>query len=171
MNVIFVHLGLYCVTKYEENPLKISRVKSLCGFWAIICLFGNTKPFLKKTLSFSCNHRNLSSSKNFKKSLELIKSYKDKAFSKTNWHTELFCKKFKLISHCLLTILLFQDVNNEENFLKQVSSEWKIRNFLKVSSHHLKIDFYHLLKNNQKIQKNTSLSLNATCQPKKRKNI
>lgn len=31
--------------------------------------------------------------KNFKKSLEWIKSYKDKAISKTNWHKYLFSKK------------------------------------------------------------------------------
>ena len=45
---MFLHLGLYPLTKYEENPLRISRVKSLCGFWLIISLFDNTKLFEKK---------------------------------------------------------------------------------------------------------------------------
>ena len=135
MNLIFRHLGLYPLTKYKENLFMISRVKSFWGFWTIIWLFGNTKLFLKKTLSFSCNYRKPWSRKNFKKSLELTKSYKDKAFFKTNWHKELFCKKYKLIFHLFycriqkplfLHLGLYPLTKYEENPLRisRVQSLW-----------------------------------------------
>ena len=111
MIFMFLHLCLYPFRNFKKiltaDP-EIIQYETFCPN-SPIC---PEKILFGKTL-LSCTDWKLSLEKFFQKSLERIKSQKDKAISKTNWHKEFFSKKEELISH--LPIALHQWVINEEN--------------------------------------------------------